>query len=72
MEPQLIKDTHDDSCVISVMHDKELCSDLNVSGYNGDLFVLSSSDGDVDMIYTPAQARKLAAALILAADECEK
>lgn len=43
--------------------------DQDVDGYNSDTFVILSTG---DMVMTPGQARKMAAALILAADEVSK
>lgn len=62
--PVFVDDIYEDTSEVSVVDDL----DHDVTGYDGSHFV-SLNTGD--MQFTPKQARELAAALILAAEECE-
>lgn len=59
-----IDDAYEDTAEVSVITDY----DLDVHGHDSSLFVFLNTG---DMVLTPKAARELAAALILAAEDCE-
>lgn len=60
-----VEDIYLDSCDVTVIHNTE----HDIKGCEHGNFVLLSSPGD--MMYTPTQARELAAAIITAANHAE-
>lgn len=65
MEIVSVSDVYGDEVDVSVCKDGIMAKDTNARG-------LVMMEVEMDMMMTPKQARELAAALILAAEECEK